>query len=311
MQHLTFRAMGSQIDVLLDTQETCDHLAQVPTWFAAWEQQVSRFRADSELVQLNHHTGQWMPVSPVLYDILQLAIWAAYESDGLVTPTLLHALEASGYDRSFETLSSRDGSCTVLPVPQTSHYTIADWRAIELNPHTRSVRVPANVRLDLGGFAKGWAAQQTMHKLASFAPVLVNAGGDIAVSGLRTDGSRWPVGVDNPADPDQQLELLMIDRGGIATSGRDFRRWQHNGLWQHHILDPRTGRPALTDLLSVTVIAPTACEAEMAARVALILGSHAALSWFEARPGLAGLLVTEAGSVMQSHRLPFYLWEGY
>lgn len=309
MQHLTFRAMGSQVDILLDTQDECDHLAQVPAWFAAWEQQVSRFRADSELVQLNHHTGQWLPVSPVLYDIVQLAIWAAYESDGLVTPTLLDALEASGYDRSFETLSSHHWGYTSQP--RISHHAIADWRAIELNPHTRSVRVPANVRLDLGGFAKGWAAQQAMHKLASFAPVLVNAGGDIAVSGLRTDGSRWPVGVADPADPNQHLELLMIDRGGIATSGRDFRCWQHHGIWQHHILDPRTGRPALTDLLSVTVIAPTACEAEMAARVALILGSHAALSWLEARPSLAGLLVTEAGSVMHSHRLPFYFWEGY
>jgi thiamine biosynthesis lipoprotein len=114
--------------------------------------------------------------------------------------------------------------------------------------------------------------------------------------------------VANPADPETQLELLLIERGGVATSGRDYRRWRQNGAVRHHIIDPRTGRPAETDVLSATIIAPSAEDAEVAAKTALILGSRAGMAWIEARPSLAGLLVLEKGEVMQSQQLKRYLW---
>ena len=100
----------------------------------------------------------------------------------------------------------------------------------------------------------------------------------------------------------------MVGSGGVATSGRDYRRWTRNGTWQHHILDPRTGRPAQSDVLSATVIAPTAYEADVAAKTALILGSRDGLEWIEAHPALAGLLVTDEGQVIRSQRLNDYLW---
>ncbi len=100
----------------------------------------------------------------------------------------------------------------------------------------------------------------------------------------------------------------MIARGGVATSGRDYRRWQRDGAWQHHILDPRTGQPAATDVLSATVIAPTAREAEAAAKAALILGSREGLEWLETHPAFAGLLILEDSRMRYSHRLYKYLW---
>ena len=104
------------------------------------------------------------------------------------------------------------------------------------------------------------------------------------------------------------VALLLISHGGVATSGRDYRRWQRNGVWQHHLLDPSTGRPAETDALSATVIAPSAYEAEIAAKLALILGSRHGLAWLEARPALAGLLILEDGRILSSRRLVNYLW---
>jgi thiamine biosynthesis lipoprotein len=163
--------------------------------------------------------------------------------------------------------------------------------------------LPPGVRLDLGGIAKGWAGVQAMERLRQFGPTLVDAGGDIAVSGPRADGSPWPIGVANPFAPEELLEVLLIARGGVATSGCDYRRWRQGAVWRHHIIDPRSRQPAATDVLTATVIAPQLRLAETGAKVALILGSVEGLAWINARPHLAGLLVHADGTVIRSARM--------
>src|SRR5947207_960479 len=101
-----FRAMGCQMLALLQTDAplVADPLAQVPEWFEGWEQQLSRFRADSELSLLNNSPARREEVSPELWEVLQIALAMAEATEGLVTPAVLNALEAAGYDRSFEAL---------------------------------------------------------------------------------------------------------------------------------------------------------------------------------------------------------------
>jgi thiamine biosynthesis lipoprotein len=106
--------------------------------------------------------------------------------------------------------------------------------------------------------------------------------------------------VADPLAPEADVAQLWLEQGGVATSGRDYRRWRRGGVWQHHLLDPRTGRPAQTDVLSATVLGPSAAEAEVAAKVALILGSRAGLAWLAARPALTGVLVLADGQVRQT-----------
>ncbi len=326
IQQVEFRAMGSQIiaAVKSDVPEAGALLGEVSRWFAEWEQTLSRFKPDSELSRLNRsgNASEPIPVSDTLWTVLQLALQAAHYTDGLVTPTLLNALEAAGYDTSFDTMSHHDQTNreqtnrkpSNLSTFQraTQHEPNADWRHIETYPNTHSVRLPGGVRLDFGGIAKGWAADQAASRLAQYGPALVNAGGDIAVSGPPTKGHDWPIGIDAPALPvfaqDTPLELLAISLGGVATSGRDHRRWQQEGEWRHHIIDPRTGSPANTDVLAATVVAPTACTAEIGAKVCMLLGSAEGLEWLETQPSLAGLLALENGQVVQSKRLVNHLW---
>ena len=139
-------------------------------------------------------------------------------------------------------------------------------------------------------------------------PALIDAGGDIAISGPQLDGSPWPIGISNPLQPDQHFETLKITAGGVATSGRDYRRWQKGGAWQHHIIDPRTGLPAQTDVLSATAIAPSVFEAEVAAKVILLSGSEAGLEWLEAQENYAAVIVREDGRAVYSAQMPNYLW---
>ena len=301
---LEFKAMGCHMFAALDLlQEQLTELEQVPSWFEAWEQSLSRFRETSELSQLNDSAGTPFPVSETLWDVLQESLTSERRSLGLVTPAVLDALMLAGYDRSFKDL-----------MPASSYLTLQHQAPVgllsemQLDISTRTIYLPSGLHLDFGGVAKGWAADQATRKLSAFGPALVNAGGDIAVSGPQSNGDAWPIGITDPFDPESNLEVLMIEQGGVATSGKDYRRWQQDSVWQHHIIDPRTGMPAQTDVLTATVIAPSAMEAEVAAKVALISGSRAGLAWIESNPALAGMLVLEDGQRIYSKRIHEYLW---
>lgn len=302
-----FTAMGCQMFAVVDrsSDEVAHMLAQVPQWFARWEACLSRFRADSELSQLNRAWGEPFVASVLLLEVVDAALQAAHATEGIVTPTVLKALEAAGYGCSFEHLLRRDAPAQ----HQRGDRFVPDWRAIAIDRVNRTITLPPHARLDLGGVAKGWAADQAIRQLAAVGPALVDAGGDIAVSGPRADGSAWAVGVADPFDGTQQRELLLITHGGVATSGRDYRRWQQNGIWQHHVIDPRTGLPSASDVISATVVAPTACEAEVAAKVALLLGSAAGLGWLEARPPLAGLVMCDDRTLRRSSKLARFCWQ--
>jgi len=301
---LEFKAMGCHMLAALDLPEPqLAELEQVPGWFEAWEQSLSRFRGTSELSQLNHSAGMPFQVSETLWDVLQESLTSERLSLGLVTPAVLDALVMAGYDRSFDQLAPTSSYLT------PNHFApLGSLYEMQLDESNRTVCLPRNLHLDFGGIAKGWAADQATSKLSAFGPALVNAGGDIAVSGPQSNGEAWPIGITDPFNPDEDLEILMIEHGGVATSGKDYRRWQLDSVWQHHIIDPRTGMPAQTDVLTATVIAPSAVEAEVAAKVALISGSRAGLTWIESNPILAGMLVLEDGQRIYSERISEYLW---
>ncbi|MBI5030233.1 MAG: FAD:protein FMN transferase [Chloroflexi bacterium] len=302
MQRLDFRAMGCYMLALIDSTnpDATEALALVPTWFEEWENVLSRFRDNSELSALNRADGKPFQASETLFLVLQASLQAAQDSAGLVTPTLLDAVQAAGYDRSFDALAKSMERATIAAE-------IFDWHSIELDEKNRTVRLPRGMHLDFGGIAKGWAADQAAARLSAIAPALVDAGGDIAIS-ARQDNEEWSIGIADPFRPESDLELLMVECGGVATSGRDYRRWQRNGKWQHHIINPRTGEPADTDVLSATVIAPTTQQAEVAAKTALILGSRAGMEWLERHETLAGLFVLEDGTIVRSSTMERYLW---
>src|SRR5262245_9020671 len=107
MQEYRFRAMGCQMLATVDRDdaEAAARLAAVPGWFEEWEQQLSRFRPDSDLSRLNATSGRPVAVPPALWEVLGVALDGARQSGGLVQPTILAALEAAGYDRSFDQLA--------------------------------------------------------------------------------------------------------------------------------------------------------------------------------------------------------------
>ncbi|HSB00897.1 MAG TPA: FAD:protein FMN transferase [Anaerolineales bacterium] len=302
LHRLEFRAMGCEMLAAVEREAAPTLLHKVPDWFEEWEQALSRFRYDSELTRLNQIHERPVQVSDILWNVLQTARNAERLTDGLVTPTLLDAILEAGYDRPFDVLphQTTNSLAPVLTAPQP-------LTAIAVNNLTRTVTLPSGTSLDFGGSAKGWAAHQAMKRLQAEGPTLVNAGGDIAISGPREDGSPWPIGIADPFQREENIETLFVNACGVATSGKDRRRWTRNGVLQHHIIDPATSQPADTDLLTVTVVAPNVMEAEAAAKAAFILGSRVGLEWIEARDRFAALFILDNGQVLYSQKMEEFL----
>lgn len=304
LHRLPFRAMGGDMLAILEgnTDTFPSILDEVPVWFEGWEQTLSRFRPDSELSRLNRTSDDLVKVSDTLWDVFQYALSAETITNGLVTPTVLDAVLEAGYDQSFDVLPRHQQTHGYATSPVANLLSFVLW-----DEKSQTICLPRGVRLDFGGVAKGWAAHQTVERLKEYGPTVMNAAGDIAISGALASGEAWKIGVRNPFEQKTDFETLKLKGCGVATSGRDRRRWNKNGLLRHHIIDPYTGQPAETDVMTATVVAPTVMEAEAAAKAVLILGGEDGLKWIESDPTLAGIIVLENGKTFYSQRIREYL----
>lgn len=256
MERAAFRAMGTEVELFLDLPSdgwTAAVFASVRREFARLEAVLSRFRPDSELSVLNS-TGR-IHAGPDLLRVTELALAARARTGGLFDPTVHDALVAAGYDRTFEELEM-GGTVVATRPPRCGG-------AVAVDARTGEIVLEPGVRLDFGGIGKGYAVDRACDVLAPYGPCLVSAGGDLAVR-----GGAWPVGVETGAG----ATTLELSSGAIATSGSDRRRWVTTDGDAHHLIDPRTGAPAESDLLRVTVVGRSAVEAEVLAKALFLVG---------------------------------------
>jgi thiamine biosynthesis lipoprotein len=282
-----FRAMDCDVRVLLPHPHRTQAFA-VAHLFADWERRLSRFSPESELSRLNAAAGRPVQVSRLLAGVLRRALAAAEATGGLFDPTLGRRIADLGYAETFAHAGRGDTALAHVP----PHAAKTRWRDVSIDP-AGAVTVPAGVAIDLGGIAKGMAVDRSLALLRALGvpSALVSAGGDLAVTGSLPEGRAWPVAVEEPGTE----AAILLRRGAIATSSTERRRWRAHGREQHHLLDPRTGDPAVTGVLRATVAAPTCEQAEVAAKSALILGVERGAPFLEERR-LCGLLCTGRGA---------------
>ncbi|WP_336765418.1 FAD:protein FMN transferase [Paenibacillus sp. USHLN196] len=289
-----FRAMNTDVEVQLSAgREEAEHAATlVKNWFQTQEQRFSRFVAESELNRLNGSTG-WMPISAAMDEVLSLAYGYIGLTEGIFQPGISQALQASGYDLSFEKVQQRQPQRPLLErilrtkTPESSammedryDHSRPSWIQRE---GSRMVHLDPGAELDLGGIVKGWAVeriadwlQRTLHIPAG----LINAGGDIQVWGT-SDHPQWTLQVADPLQDQENVSgAVRLQRGAVATSGISRRQWQNtDGSLAHHLIDPRTMEPADTDVLQCTVMGQHASQCEIIAKTVCILGSAEAVGW--------------------------------
>ena len=302
LEHHAFHAMGTSCGVGATTM-----LAELPTAHraiaaavaevSACELALSRFDAESELSRLNAAGGAWTDAGPRLLGALAAAVDAREETGGRFDPAVLPALVAAGYDRSFERLEPRAAR------PEFG------WRAgaaVEVD-HTRArARIEPGAAVDLGGIGKGFTADRAVRAMIAAWPSMpgcvVDLGGDIAVWGKPPDRGTWRVAVADPRHGGR-LSVLSLRAGGVATSGRDRRRFGLEGEL-HHLIDPATGEPAVPGPLAVTVVAPDAASAEAHATALAITPVTESSRYVAARPHISALVVPPVGAPFIAGDLP-------
>ena len=266
----TFRAMGTSVTMLAPWMSVGEHeraCRRVEAIFSVEEERFSRFRGTSELTRVNRAAGTWTPVSARFEELARLALSQAERTQGLFDPTVLGAVIAAGYDRDFDEVLA-GARVALQPAPACGR-----WADVEVKEG--AIRLPAGIGLDLGGIAKGFTSDIAAEAVVTegLPWVLVSAGGDLRLFG---DAPAIDVGIEEPLDPQTSSARVALREGALATSSVVARAWG-DGL--HHVIDPRTGVPSLTDALQATVWAPTCAEAEVLATWALLSGSDAAATY--------------------------------
>jgi FAD:protein FMN transferase len=270
--------------VVTEPGALADVRALVVAELAAVDKACSRFRDDSELARVRAAHGRPVRVSPLLAALVSTALDAAARTGGRVDPTVGNALVRLGYDRDFRFAHATDGwRVEAGPAP--------GWQRIRLCGTT--LAVPPDVLVDLGSTGKAYAADRcaTLAAQRFGVGVMVSLGGDIATAGRAPEGG-WCVLVQD--GPDEPSCVVALRPGtALATSSTRSRRW--GGV--HHILDPRTCRPAQPVWRTVSVTA-TDCVTANALTTGAIVAAADAPDWLDGF-GVPARLVRADGRVLR------------
>jgi len=299
MQYHRFRAMNTAILLATESSQPAQTFELAQFFIEQSEQRFTRFKDTSELSALNRAAGTWFPVSSEMLDVLTLALDCHQATNRIFDPSILPDLQAVGYTESFDQLSKL-GSVTG-PKSQVLASSKSRFTEIEIDVAQKQVRIPKDMQIDLGGIAKGWIAEKAAQLMSEYSSVCaVNAGGDMFLIGQPQGQANWEVALEDPRNPTQDLMVLLVEDGAVATSSVVKRSWKQDGLKRHHLIDPRTGNPAETPWLSVTVFAPKAVLAETFAKAILIAGPEQTQPLLNNNPDISFIAVDADGQLWKS-----------
>ena len=287
-----WRAIGTNVDLLVRGIDLDVARAAVEQVIRDADAALSRFRDDSELSEIQRAPGQTVAVSETLARALDAALRAAQLTDGLVDPTVGRVLRLAGYDRDFASVRDRNLPPRIEVVP--------GWRVIEWRSADRLLRLPRGIELDFGSTGKALVvddcAEALMRLIRPGAGALISIGGDMGAVGAAPHGG-WRVlmAEDSATTRTTRGDTVAIRDGALATSSTTVRRWRNHSEVAHHLIDPRTARPATGPWRTATVAAANCVDANTAATAAIILGEDAP-GWLQGHH-LAARLVARDGGV--------------
>jgi len=291
----TFACFGGRCTVIVaDAARSGDASAAVAMAERAlrdWHQRFSRFLPDSELSRLNLDLAGTVAASPLMCRMVEAALTAARDTGGLVDFTLADEIERAGYATHMGGAGT-DLETALKRAPErapASPRPDARWRQVTVDRQAGTISRPAGLRIDIGGIAKGVFADELASLLDGFDAYVIDCAGDMRVGGRA--GRVRPVRIANPFKAGR-IGMFALAAGAVATSGIGRRSWSGaDGRPAHHLLDPHTGAPVFSGIVQATALAPSAAQAEVLAKAALLSGPGRAAEWLSH----GGLFVRDDG----------------
>ena len=263
------------------------------------ENEMSRNLSASEISQINLRSGQGpATVSQETFDIIADAVKYSGLTAGAFDITIAPIMDIWGFTDSNYRVPAASEILSVLP--------LVDWQQIKLDAANLTVELPvAGMALDLGGIAKGYASDrvQTIMHGYDVTSALISLGGNVAVFGPKADGSLWKIAISDPQAPDSYIGVLKATDVSVITSGGYERNFVQDGVTYIHIMDPATGSPVVSDLLSVSIISPDGVQGDSLSTALFVMGKDKAIAYWQAHKDFACILVTTTGEVFASTEL--------
>lgn len=273
--------------------ESCkDALLQAEKMCRRFEKLLSRTLPNSDVSRINTAAGDAVQVDQITADVIWKALSYCKATDGL-------------FDITIGTLTQLwNMQAMRIPNPETisQALTHVNWRRISVERSNGRTRVRLDdpcASIDLGGFAKGWIADELsamFDTTAGISGYLIDLGGNIAVGGEKPDGSLWRIGVRNPSPntggyPSKEWrKTISLKTGSAVTSGAYERCFMQDGVLYHHIIDPHTGYPAELECMSATVVCKKSVDAEGFSTALLMLGPERSREFITTHPEIIDAL---------------------
>lgn len=266
--HGTFKAMASPCEVIIETEEhdeaeTIVKAVAAETWRI--EKKFSRYRDDNITFKINNSNGDVIEVDAETARLLDFSDQLFHMSDGMFDVTSGVLRKAWRFDQS----DNIPGQHQIDELLAVIGWDKVNWNNPELE-------LAPGMEIDLGGLGKEYAVDRCAQLVREISPasVLINLGGDIAITQSRKDGTRWTIGRIS-SDPSAAVGVIKLKQGALATSGDEHRFLEKDGKRYCHILNPKTGWPVEEPPHTVSVAAPTCIEAGMLSTFALLQGDKA------------------------------------
>jgi thiamine biosynthesis lipoprotein len=281
--YMTLKAYGENREEALEAAQT-----EIERLDALW----SVGEAESEVTKLNENKEG--VVSDETMELIVYAKEIAEQTNRAFDITIYPFMELWGFTTENYKVPSEQEISQIL-----DHQIGTD--KIVIDKETNTVQLKDDAEIDLGGIAKGYTSQKVAQIFEEYGVEhgVISLGGNVQAIGTKTDGSRWKVGIESPSDEiENMVGTYEAEDEAVITSGGYERYFEQDGVTYHHILDPKTGKPSDSDLISVTIVSKDGMRADCLSTTLFVLGKDKAVSyWKEHSEEFDCILVDEDNSI--------------
>lgn len=289
---ITITIYENTSDIALTKKDAEVVIDQVTSLCTKYENMLSKTIKSSDIDQINQANGQPVYVNPETFMLIKEAIAYSEKTNGLIDITVSVAKDLWDFSTQDENAAS-----TVIPSDSMIQKKLkhVDYHMITLDEANNTVTLSdPDAQIDLGFIAKGYIADQIKELLIknNIENAIINLGGNVLTLGQKPSGQSFIVGIEKPFDKESFIDKIPVSGKSVVTSGIYERYFKVDGAIYHHIIDPGTGHPVNTDLLSATIIADTSMQADALSTTCILLGKEKATEYLNNQPDVSAILVT-------------------